>query len=31
MNLQRYQKLEEIMATGDYFIDIDLGKVAGVS
>ncbi|PFO05803.1 hypothetical protein COJ85_08975 [Bacillus sp. AFS076308] len=27
MNLQRYQRLQEIMATGDYYVDIDLGKV----
>lgn len=27
MNLQRYQKLEEIMATGDYYVDADLGMV----
>jgi hypothetical protein len=27
MNLQRFQKLEEIMATGDYFVDTDPGMV----
>lgn len=27
MNLQRYQRLQEIMATGDYYVDTDLGMV----
>ena len=27
MNLQRYKKLEEIMETGDYYVDTDLGMI----